>query len=391
MTNVAPSRAAGRSGWLLVTAATTALLIVFGVAYSFGAFLNPTAEDLSASVTSIAAVFSASSILYFTLGWPAGVLLDRFGTRYFILAGAVALVVGLGLAAQAQSALQLLLSYGLGVGISVGVIFVPVISEVTTRMTHRRSLALGCVVSGVGLGTLIGPVLAAAMIEVVGWRTTFLTFGLGGGALLALLSMAFPRTSVASTLQASSTLWQEVASRRYILLYLAVTLFSLALFVPFVHLPNLAESIGVDRVTAAASISVIGGASIVGRFGLSALSAAFGVPRTYGLCYILVLVSFSIGAMATRWWMVVVFSVILGAGYGGFVALNPLVLAERFPARHLGGLLGVLYTSSAIGAGVGPPVAGSLVDRGWSYAVVLAVCVTVMFFAFVSLLLSYRD
>ena len=269
---------------MLVAAATTSLLIVFGVAYSFGAFLNPTAQELSASVTSIAAVFSVSSIIYFTLGWPAGVLRDRLGTRCLVLSAAAFLVVGLVLASQARAAWELLLSYGIGVGLCVGMVFVPVISEVTIRVIHRRSLALG-------LGTLLGPVIAAMMIGAGGWRTAFQASGLGGGTLLSVLSLAFPRAATVSTPRATSTLWQAMTCVRFVLLYIAVTLFSLALFVPFVHLPNLAESLGVDRVTTAASISVIGGASIVGRFGLSALSDVIGVVRTYLLCYVLVLVS----------------------------------------------------------------------------------------------------
>jgi MFS family permease len=49
------------------------------------------------------------------------------------------------------------------------------------------------------------------------------------------------------------------------------------------------------------------------------------------------------------------------------------VLAQRFGTARLGGLLGLLYTSSAIGSSVGPFAAGLLINRsGYRAGVVMA-------------------
>ncbi len=63
----------------------------------------------------------------------------------------------------------------------------------------------------------------------------------------------------------------------------------------------------------------------------------------------------------------VVFALLLGVGYGGFVALGPPLVAELFGVHGLGGLLGVLYTSAAVGSAVGPPIAGGLIASSGGY------------------------
>ncbi len=62
---------------------------------------------------------------------------------------------------------------------------------------------------------------------------------------------------------------------------------------------------------------------------------------------------------------------LLGVGYGGFVALGPPLVAELFGVRGLGGLLGVLYTSAALGSAFGPPLAGAIIQSTGSYLVVI--------------------
>ena len=44
--------------------------------------------------------------------------------------------------------------------------------------------------------------------------------------------------------------------------------------------------------------------------------------------------------------------------YGGWVAILPAVVADHFGARRVSGIIGVLYTSVAIGTLVGPSAAG---------------------------------
>jgi MFS family permease len=77
---------------------------------------------------------------------------------------------------------------------------------------------------------------------------------------------------------------------------------------------------------------------------------------------------------------------VLGTGYGGWIALQPTVLAEFFGVRGLGGLVGLVYTAAGIGALVGPPLAGVLVDATGGYRWAIAAAGLFGLGAFVALL-----
>jgi len=143
------------------------------------------------------------------------------------------------------------------------------------------------------------------------------------------------------------------------------------LFVPFVHLPAFAEDAGVGATVAASLVGVIGAASIVGRILLGGVADRAGPLRGYRVSFLLVGTSFVL------WWagddprLLVAFAAVLGVGYGGYVALSPVVLAELFGVDRLGGLLGILLTANGVGSALGPPVVGFVVDVTGSYGGVI--------------------
>ena len=69
----------------------------------------------------------------------------------------------------------------------------------------------------------------------------------------------------------------------------------------------------------------------------------------------------------------VIFMIIMGVGYGSFVAVSPLVLADLFGVVGLGSLMGLLYTACGLGALIGPPVAGRMIDVSGGYTMPLLV------------------
>ena len=149
---------------------------------------------------------------------------------------------------------------------------------------------------------------------------------------------------------------------------------ALALFVPFVFLANYAEEPGVSGVAAATLVGCIGGSSVVGRLGLGALAAKVGAVRLYKLSFAVMGGSHLIWLLADgRFPLLIAYAITLGLGYGGFIALSPAVVAELFGLEGLGGVLGTLYTSAAIGALFGPAIAGFIIDgAGYDTAIAAA-------------------
>ncbi len=369
-------------GWRVVGAAALSMFTVFGVAYSFGAFFETMADEFGSGSGATALVFSITISLSFLLAPLTGRAADRHGPRPVVQVGALSLAAGLLLTTVAPNLVVGYVTYGIGVGFAVACGYVPMVSAVGSWFRRQRATALGVAVAGIGLGTLVGNPVAAALIEATSWRVTFVIFAATGAAAMVLASFLAEAGPDAVSSALPRPLGELLRIRDFASLYASALLVSFGLFVPFVFLAAYAEDEGVGAVAAASLIGVIGGASIVGRLALGALAARMGVVRLYRLAFAVMAVSHLIWLLAgASVGALVVYATVLGVGYGGFIALSPAVAAERFGLDGLGGVLGTLYTSAAVGSLGGPPLAGLLVDRsGYGAAIVFALVVSTLGF-----------
>jgi MFS family permease len=359
--------------WVTVGAAFVAMAAVFGVAYSFGAFFAPMAAEFGTGSGATSLVFSITACCWFLLGSVSGRAVDRFGPRPVLLVGAVALAGGLLVTSVAQQLWVGFVGYGLGVGVAVACGYVPMVAVVGGWFDRYRALAVGVAVAGIGVGTLAGAPLAATLIAEYGWRQAHMLLGIGGSLLLVVGAMV-ARRPPEPTGDEPRALRDVVRSGEFRAMYVATLLASVALFVPFVFLPTAAVAEGVSPVAAATLIGVIGVASVVGRLAIGALADRVGRVRMFQACFAILATSFVIWLVGASWPWLLAFAVVLGTGYGGWIALQPTVLAELFGVRGLGGLVGLVYTGGGIGALVGPPLAGLLVDAtgGYRWAIATA-------------------
>ena len=90
--------------WVVLVAAFLAMFTVFGVAYSFGEFFRPMADEFGTNRSATAFFFSITTFAYFALGIFSGRIADRFGPRRVVVFGAVSMVIGLLLTAEVRLA-----------------------------------------------------------------------------------------------------------------------------------------------------------------------------------------------------------------------------------------------------------------------------------------------
>ncbi|MCP3991369.1 MAG: MFS transporter, partial [Actinomycetia bacterium] len=83
------------TGWLVAGATFVATFTVFGVAYSFGSFFGPMADEFGSDRGATAFFFALTTFLYFGLGVISGRIADVKGPRPVLIFGAVCLVIGL--------------------------------------------------------------------------------------------------------------------------------------------------------------------------------------------------------------------------------------------------------------------------------------------------------
>jgi predicted MFS family arabinose efflux permease len=359
----------GRAAWLTPLLGFTAMFVTVGIGFSCGVLVVPVSRDLSTGPGTVSGVFAVTVMVFFLLGAPAGMLADRFGARAVLLGGATALAGGLALTATATSPWMLYAGHGALVGAAMASTFIPLTALVSALPLRRSALAVGVAVSGIGLGTLVMAPVTAALIAAAGWRDTYLGLAVAGPVVVALCALPVARPP-ARTAPARGDLAALLRSRDHLLMYASQVLLSVAIFTPFAHLPAYGESVGLGPVRAAGLVGILGAASVVGRLALGPVADAAGLFAVYRACFVAIGASFAFwlwpGAGQTA---LVLHAVVLGVGYGGFVSLLPVVAARGFGTARLGGLLGVLYTSHVIGAGLGPLATGLLVEeRGYAPA-----------------------
>ena len=321
------------------------MFTVFGVAYSYGAFLEPMAREFGTGSAATSELFSITAFLYFSLGIVSGPAVDRFGPRPVLLLGAAVIGAGLLLTSLAHQIWLAYLTYGLGVGIGAACGYVPMVAVIAGWFERRRSLASGLAVSGIGVGTLVGAPAAGLAIAALGWRGAYaLLAPIAAGLLLlaALLAARPPRPAAESGFDAR-VLLRDPEFRR---LYVAILVASISLFIVLVYLVPAAVQAGVSPLIAPLLLGCLGAASTTGRVVLGFVADRFGVVRSFQGAVAVMAAACLVWLLAPNVAVLFLFAAVYGLAYGGYIASGPGVNAELLGTRHLGGKVGFSYSAA---------------------------------------------
>ena len=121
----------------------------------------------------LAWIGSLSIALVFFTGPLAGIFVSKFGCRLTTLLGALICAASLATASLSEGLVTMYLSYGILFGIGTSFVFNAGLVVVSNYFRKRRSLALGFVSAGQGLGVLAQGPLLQTLIDSYGWKTTY--------------------------------------------------------------------------------------------------------------------------------------------------------------------------------------------------------------------------
>jgi len=389
---VGPSRGGIFYGWVIVWAGFVLLTLSAGISYSTPVLFRYFEADFGIGRAQAAFIFSFSQLTAFIIGPIAGSLAEKRGPRLAVGGGVALLGLGLFGASFAQSYLPLVICFGLAAGIGNGAVYVPLLGLIQRWFYRRRGLASGVATTGVSIGTLAFPILAANIAEAFGWRFLYAALApvcISVGLLAAWVLVADPAEKGlnpdgaidASALPGQAamsgmSLREALRDRQFYLLYFCAFGAAVLSFMAFVHLPqHMAEATG-DRMAAASIISVIGLASLASRLGGGSWADAIGRVAMVRVALFLMLLT-SILWLANPWGAEIFFAVaaLFGVTYGLCIALLPTVIADSFGNKEISRIIGTLYTSFALAALVGPTFGGMLRDHFGNYDLALTLCI----------------
>ncbi len=373
-----------KSRWWVVFAAVLGLLVGNGpvMQFTFGTLLPPITRQFgwSRGLVSTAMVVG----LWMTgIATPVfGRLVDRFGIRAVALPAIV--VFSLATASVAwvpASPAAFIAAYalmGLGAAGQTPLIYAKAISA---RFDHRRGLALGIAMAGVGLGAVIVPQFAQEMIGIAGWRAAYaglgvLTFVLAFPAVALFVGrpagdqrVIVQRVPIAG--MPGLTGMEALRTARFWSLAFSFFIVSGATGGVISHLVPLMADRGVSPQSATAMVGIAGAALIGGRllsgFLLDRIHAryvatVFFLAPLMGIVVLLTTLQPEGAALGT---------VLVGIGVGAEVDLIAFMLSRYLGMRSFGEIYGYFFSIFMLGAGLGPFAMGVSYDKTGSYKLML--------------------
>jgi MFS family permease len=154
-----------------------------------------------------------------------------------------------------------------------------------------------------------------------------------------------------------------------------------------VHIVIHATGLNIPAPNAAFTLSLIGGACIVGMNVMGNIADRFSNKIALGVSNSLMGLSLAWLIPSVSEWSLYLFSTVFGFAYGGIqVLISPLV-AELFGTRSHGVILAAGALVGSIGAALGPIIAGYIFDELGSYIIAFIICAVLAFAGLVSTLL----
>jgi MFS family permease len=378
-------------GFRVLIASFITMVLAIGVHYAFGVFFKSMMTDLGWSRAVTSAAFSISWLVQGTLSIAMGALNDKLGPRVVLTICGVLLGFGYAMMSQVGAVWQLYIFYGLVVGTGLAGVYVPLSSTVARWFLAKRSLVTGILVSGIGIGTLFGPLVANWLITAYDWRSAYIILGVTVVVVVVIAAQFLKRdpSKVGQTPYGAEreeaikpyinmnalSLKESVHTRQFWLVAGLYFCFGFSFFVVMIHLVNHATDIYISPAAAAAFLSTIGGVSIVGKIVMGGVGDRMGARWIYIICFSMLALSFAWLLRLDSIWMLHFFAVVFGFAYGGCATGQSILVAELFGIRSHGLVTGVVTNGTTIGATLGPLVAGCIFDVTASYQMAWLLCV----------------
>ncbi|KAA0923190.1 MFS transporter [Rhodococcus sp. ANT_H53B] len=363
----------GKAVWVVWGVGVFAYIVGVLHRTSFGVAGLSAADRFSVSPSLLSSFVVLQVIVYAGMQIPAGVLLDRIGSRKMIAAGALIM-------ASAQITLALTESLPVAVvarafvGVGDALTFISVLRLVPVWFTPRRVPIVSQLTGLLGqLGQVLSAVPFLILLNGPGW-----TFAFGSAAALGLLALVlvlalvrdrpddgaapvFEPTTLKQTLASIAEVWRRPGTRLGFFSHMG-TQFSITVFALLWGVPYLTSAQGLSASTAGALLTVSVASAVASGIVVGVLTGRYPMRRSWLVLAIMIsnatmwAIVLALPGPAPQWLLVLLVVVISVGGPGSVIGFD---LARTFnPSANLGtaqgmvnigGFLASLLVIAAIG------------------------------------------
>jgi MFS family permease len=372
---------------IIALAFLTNYISVGFVFYSYGVFFKALVADFQGSRLGVSAGLTCMSLATATAAPIVGRFLDRGKARQLMTLGAVLMACAFALASRIESLWQFFLVLGCVMGPAVCMLGgLSSSTLVAAWFVERRGTALGIAAMGISVSGVLMPPLGTVLIDVIGWRNTFLVYGAIALFVVAPLTYRFviatpeelgqlpdgevPVAGSASTVRADEralSTREILSDARFWLIAIAIALNFMCLGAVLTHAVPHVTDLGVSPGAAALVLSAMAGAGAIGKPLFGALTDRMDKRATLALCTLLQLLGVWMLIYVRQYPLLIAAGLLFGLGMGGVVPLQGALVGAAFGRRAFGRVMGLMSPAMLPIQMIGVPFAGYVFDRSGSY------------------------
>jgi MFS transporter, OFA family, oxalate/formate antiporter len=387
--SAAPAAKAASMRWLQLFMGFVVMMTISSPQYVWTLFTPSFQTKTGALLSEVQWTITILIVLQTWLAPVQGLLVDRFGPKLLIAAGALLSGAGWIASSYISNIWGLYLTYGLLCGIGTGFVYIGVIGQMVRWFPMSRGLATGVVAAGYGFGAMLTTFPIDAMMKSAGYEQTLLTFG-AIFAVVGFLAALFLRSPRPGEVQASSgsagrPSAKDVSSGGMLqtpvfwLMFFMMSMMSTGGLMVITQFVSFSKSFG---ITSATTVEILG-------FTLAAIPAAltfdritngltrpfFGwvsdhIGREHTMAIAFLLEGIAISLMLqfrTDPYMLVLLSGLVFFGWGEIFSLFPSTLTDTFGTKNATANYGFLYMAQGVGSILGAPVAAKIFEATGSW------------------------
>lgn len=358
----------------------TVILLVLGSLYAWSTYRGTLVEEFNWTISSAQLTFSISMMMFCLGGLVSGIVSGKKGPRIPMLLSAVFMCIGLVMSSMIDSMTGLYAAYGVFYGFGVGLGYNAIMGTIVKWFPDKTGLASGVLLMGFGISSLIVGKLAARLIGTIGWRDTFLYFGIAFGLIVLIVSFFIRPPKPAEvegfqTTSGKSEPFSEVdykgmlKAKNFWFFFVWVITLSAAGLCIVGNSATYADTICNNLEIAATVAGVISICNGIGRVIFGSLFDIKGyrftmlsVVAMFIISTLVLLASSATGSFA----VLIIAYVLVGLAYGGVTPTNSAFIAKFFGKQNYALNFSIVNLNLLIASYL-PQVASSLQDKTGSY------------------------
>jgi OFA family oxalate/formate antiporter-like MFS transporter len=370
--------------WIQLAIGVICMGCVANLQYGWTWFVDPIDAKFHWGRTAIQATFTVFVAIETWLIPVEGYLVDRYGPRWVVLAGAVLVGAAWALNSVADSLPLLYLGAALG-GIGTGCVYGTCVGNALKWFPGRRGLAAGITAAGFGAGAALTVDPIKKMIDASGYEHTFLFFGLLQGAIvfvMAWLLLAPPKGLTGAVSKQSQTSQaytprQVLRSPVFYVLYVMFFLIASGGLTIAASVASIAKDLTIAKTPVALFGFVMPAAIFavqlnrifdgVGRPFFGWVSDQIGREYTMAIAFLVGAASLlTLSQSGSNPIVFVLVTALYFGVYGEIFSLFPATQGDTFGSKYAAANAGMLYTAKGAGALMVPVAAAIARSHGWS-------------------------